>query len=182
MNKLFWIDMEMTGLDVETNRILEIAVIITDERLHIIDRFQAVVRTPQTLLDQMDEWNTRTHGASGLTKEAVNGKFIQEIENDLRSFADRHFRDKKIMLCGSSLSLDKVFIEKYMPSFAEQLHYRIVDVSSWKAIFQDYLGLRFPRGENHRAMADIEESLRELKLYLSHIDATKLPDVNSLNL
>ena len=182
MNKLFWIDMEMTGLDVETCRILEIAVIITDERLHIIDRFHAIVRTPQKALDDMDEWNTRTHGASGLTREALNGKFIQEIENDLRSFADRHFRDKKIMLCGSSLSLDKVFLEKYMPTFAKQLHYRIVDISSWKAIFQNFLDLRFPRGENHRAMDDIEESLRELKLYLSHIDAAKLPDVKNLNL
>ncbi|EDM27234.1 oligoribonuclease [Lentisphaera araneosa HTCC2155] len=182
MNKLFWIDMEMTGLDPDENRILEIAILITDHKLDIIDRFHAVIRTPKAILDGMDEWNTRTHTSNGLVKEAVNGRFIQEVEIDLLNLADKHFANKQIFLCGSSLSLDRMFIEKFMPSFAKKLHYRIVDVSSWKAIFQTFLDLRFHKQDAHRAMNDIEESLRELKLYLSYIDSDKLPEVLNLNL
>ncbi|MDD7985423.1 oligoribonuclease [Lentisphaera marina] len=182
MSKLFWIDMEMTGLDLETNRILEIAILITDHKLDIIDRFQAVIRTPQSIIDGMDEWNTRTHTANGLAKEAINGRFIQEVEIDLLKLADKHFSNKQIFLCGSSLSLDRMFIEKFMPSFAKKLHYRIVDVSSWKAIFQTFLDLRFHKQDAHRAMNDIEESIRELKLYLSYIDSEKLPEVLNLSL
>ena len=182
MSKLFWIDMEMTGLDPDENRILEIAILITDHKLDIIDRFHAVIRTPQAVLDGMDEWNTRTHTANGLVKEAINGRFIQEVEIDLLNLADKHFANKQIFLCGSSLSLDRMFIEKFMPSFAKKLHYRIVDVSSWKAIFQTFLDLRFHKQDAHRAMNDIEESLRELKLYLSYIDSDKLPEVLNLNL
>ena len=182
MKRLLWIDMEMTGLDPLENRILEIAILITDEKLHIIDRFQAVVRTPQSVLDNMDDWNTKTHSANGLIKEAVRGRFIQEIEVDLMTLANKHFPDKKIFLCGSSLSLDRQFIDKYLPNFAKHLHYRIVDVSSWKAIFQDYLDYKYQKKDGHRAMDDIEESLRELKFYLSFIDQNKLPFVNNLNL
>ncbi|WDE95690.1 oligoribonuclease [Lentisphaera profundi] len=182
MSKLFWIDMEMTGLELETNRILEVAILITDHRLDIIDRFQAVIRTPQSLLDSMDEWNTRTHKGNGLAKESLNGRFIQEVELDLLTLVEKHFQSKQVFLCGSSLSLDRMFIDKYLPNFAKKVHYRIVDVSSWKAIFQDFLDLRFHKQDSHRAMSDIEESIRELKLYLSYIDSKKLPEVLNLHL
>ena len=182
MKRLLWIDMEMTGLDPQVNRILEIAILITDDKLKVIDRFQAVIRTPQSVLDQMDDWNQRTHGENGLIKEAARGRFIQEVEVDLLTLADKHFSNKQIFLCGSSLTLDREFINKYLPNFAKKLHYRIVDVSSWKAIFQDYLGYKYQKKDGHRAMDDIEESLRELKFYLSFIDANKLSDVKKLGL
>ena len=172
----------MTGLDPETNRILEIAILITDSKLDIVDRFHAVVRTPQSLLDQMDDWNTRTHTHNGLIKEAPRGRFIQEIEVDLLKLADKHFPGKQIFLCGSSLALDRAYIDKYLPAFAKKLHYRIVDVSSWKAVFQLFLDIRYQKNETHRAMGDIEESLRELKMYLSYFDKEKLPQLLNLNL
>ena len=182
MSKLLWIDMEMTGLDPEINRILEIAILITDSKLNIIDRFHAVIRTPQSLLDQMDDWNTRTHTNNGLVKEAPRGRFIQEVEVDLLKLADKHFQGKQIFLCGSSLALDRIFIDKYLPAFSKKLHYRIVDVSSWKAIFQLFMDIRYQKNESHRAMGDIEESLRELKMYLSYFDKEKLPQILDLNL
>ena len=174
MKKIFWLDMEMTGLDVEANRIIEVAVIVTDMNLQFIDKYEAVVRQPQSFLDQMDEWNTRTHGESGLTNRVKTGQPQSEIEMQLISLADKHFGNERIILAGSSISQDKLFIERHMKRFAQRLHFRIIDVSSMKAIFQWRYKVKFQRGKNHRALLDVEESINELKLYLSFLDQKKI--------
>ena len=174
MNKFFFIDMEMTGLDVETNRIIEVAVIVTDINLKELERYQAVIRQPQQFIDDMDEWNVNTHTESGLIKEISRGRLQQEVEMDLVKLVKKHFGNQRVMLSGNSISQDKLFIEKYMPRFAKQLHYRIIDISSMKAVYQYVLGVKFQKGHTHRAMDDVEKSIEELTLYLSFIDEAKL--------
>mgnify|MGYP000619195043 CR=1 FL=1 len=174
MKYMFWIDLEMTGLDVEKNRIIEVAVIVTNVHLEYVEKYQAVVRQPQAFLDQMDDWNVGTHGESGLTREVPRGKHPREVEGDLENLMVKYFPNKRVMLAGNSVGHDKLFLDAYMPKVAKLLHYRIIDISSMKAIFQSRYDVRFKRGENHRAMADIEESINELKLYLSFLDPSKI--------
>ncbi|MCM8531459.1 MAG: oligoribonuclease [Lentisphaeraceae bacterium] len=174
MKKFFFIDMEMTGLDIDSNRIIEVAVIITDIQLREIERYQAVIRQPQTFIDAMDEWNVNTHTESGLIHEIQRGRLQQEVEMDLVNLVKKHFGNYRVMLSGNSISQDKLFIEKYMKRFAKHLHYRIIDISSMKAVYQYVLGVRFQKGHTHRAMDDVEKSIEELKLYLSFMDERKL--------
>ena len=166
--------MEMTGLDVEKNRIIEVAVIVTDINLKELERYQAVVRQPQSFIDAMDEWNVNTHTESGLITEISRGRLQQEVEMDLINLVKKHFGNRRVMLSGNSITQDKLFIEKYMPRFAKSLHYRIIDISSMKAIYQHVLGVKFLKGHTHRAMDDVEKSIEELSLYLSFIDERKL--------
>lgn len=174
MKKIFWLDMEMTGLDVTANRIIEVAVIVTDMNLQVVDKYEAVIKQPQEFLDQMDEWNTRTHGESGLTHRVRLGQPQFEVEMQLMALAEKHFGNDRIILAGSSISQDKLFIEKHMKKLATRLHFRIIDVSSMKAIFQWRYDVKFKRGKNHRALMDVEESIEELKLYLSFLDQSKM--------
>jgi oligoribonuclease len=174
MNKLFFIDMEMTGLDVETNRIIEVAIVITDLKLQPLDRYQAVINQPKSFIEAMDDWNVKTHTASGLIKELSRGKHQMEVEMEIISLLKKHFPDQRVMLTGNSISQDKLFIERYMKKLAELLHYRIIDISSMKAVYQYMLGLRFQKGNTHRAMDDVEKSIEELKFYLGFIDIQKL--------
>ena len=181
MNKFFFIDMEMTGLDVDTNRIIEVAVIVTDLEFHELERYQAIIRQPQEFIDAMDEWNVNTHTESGLITEISRGRLQQEVEMDLCNLAKRHFGHQRVMLTGNSISQDKLFIEKYMKRFAKQLHYRIIDISSMKAVYQSIFGIRFQKGHTHRAMDDVEKSIEELKLYVSMMDERKLAAYQPLN-
>ena len=174
MKKLFFLDMEMTGLDVTKNRIIEVAIIITDLELRELDRYQAVIRQPQEFIDQMDDWNVTTHTKSGLIHEISRGRLQIEVEMEIVNLLKRHFKGVRVMLTGNSISQDKLFIETYMKRFAKHLHYRIIDISSMKAVFQSMLGIKFQKGDTHRAMDDVEKSIEELKFYLSFIDVNKL--------
>lgn len=176
MKKLFFLDMEMTGLDVTENRIIEVAIIITDLELKELERYQAVIKQPQEFIDQMDEWNVTTHTKSGLINEVARGRLQLEVEMEIISLLKRHFKGVRVMLTGNSISQDKLFIETYMKRFAKHLHYRIIDISSMKAVFQSMLGIRFQKGDTHRAMDDVEKSIEELRFYLSFIDYNKLDE------
>ena len=180
MKKLFFVDLEMTGLDVETNRIIEVAVLITDLKFNILERYTRVISCPRDFIDKMDAWNRDTHSKSGLINEIPRGKNLAEVEMEMGNLAKRHFPDEKIILCGNSISLDKQFLQKYMPRFSQHLHYRIIDISSFKAIFQWVLDVRFGRGETHRALDDAEQALTELKLYLSLLDRAKVPALTQI--
>lgn len=172
MNKkrLFWVDLEMSGLDEIKERILEVAVVITDLDFNPLDEFHRIVYQPQEVLDGMDEWNTRTHGESGLTAAVPNGTPIEQVESELLVLCDKHYKSgERIVLCGNSVGNDKRFLDRYMPELAKRLHYRIIDVSSFKEIFREKYGVKFEKGNAHRAVDDIHESIRELKLYLSHV-------------
>lgn len=174
MNKFFFLDMEMTGLDVTENRIIEVAVIITDLKFMELARYQAVINQPQRFTDQMDDWNVATHTESGLIKEITRGRPQPEVEMELMALAKKHFPRQRIMLTGNSISQDKLFIDTYMKRFADLLHYRIIDISSMKAVYQHVCGIKFHKGTTHRAMDDVEKSIEELKLYVSLMDENKI--------
>jgi oligoribonuclease len=162
-----WIDMEMTGLDEKVDVILEIALMVTDLEFNQIDYYHQVIYQPQQILDHMDDWCKKTHGKSGLTESVKNGKNLDVAEKEVCAFVSKYFKKERAILCGNSIHQDRKFIDQYMKDFAKLLHYRIVDVSSFKEIFRRKYGQEFKKGKDtHRAMDDIHESINELKQYL----------------
>ncbi|MBY0472019.1 oligoribonuclease [bacterium] len=172
MKHLFWIDLEMTGLDEMTDQILEVAVMITDLNFKVVDQYHRVVFQPQEVIDSMNDWCKKTHGESGLTALIPSGTPLAQVEAELVKLAAKNFGGEKdkIVLCGNSVGNDKRFIDRYMPTFAKKLHYRLIDVSSYKEIFRDKYSITFEKKNAHRAIDDIAESIRELEFYLSFMN------------
>jgi oligoribonuclease len=169
---LIWIDMEMSGLDPERCEILEIACIVTDGDLNELgEGTDIVVNQPDPVLDAMDEWCTRHHGQSGLTAAVkastvgVRGAELQTLDF-LRQLTNKG----QSPLCGSSVSHDRRFIDRYMPDLSAWLHYRTVDVSTVKELVKRWCpDLAIPQKKNaHRALDDIRESIEELRFYREH--------------
>ncbi|PWU16979.1 MAG: oligoribonuclease [Bdellovibrio sp.] len=174
--RLFWIDMEMTGLDVRKEVIIECAALITDFDFRILDQYEAIVKQPQTYLDAMDDWNKKHHKESGLTGKVPSGYEPEDVEKDLIRLAEKHFpKDEgKPILAGNSVTQDRLFIDKYFTRFSSLLHYRMLDVSSWKIIFNSRYGLKYEKQNAHRALDDIRESVSELQFYVSHVRAPEV--------
>ncbi|MCK6599164.1 MAG: oligoribonuclease [Bdellovibrionaceae bacterium] len=172
MSLLFWLDMEMTGLDVEKEVIIEVAAIITDYNFKEISTYEAVVKQPQNYLDSMDEWNKTHHTDSGLLHKIPFGKDPRVVEKELINLITQFFPDpkNKPMLAGNSIAQDRLFIDKYFKDFSHKLHYRMLDVSSWKIMFVNKLKKEFKKKNQHRALDDIRESIGELKFYMGFIN------------
>jgi oligoribonuclease len=168
MDRLFWIDLEMTGLDVEKEVVIEAAAIVTDIQLVELDTYETVVRQPQSYLDAMDAWNTEHHGHSGLTAKVPTGREPSLVEDDLIALVAKHFTAPAV-IAGNSIAQDRLFINRYFPRFAAKLHYRMVDVTSWKVMLEARFGLRFEKKKAHRALDDIRESLGEMRFYLEQV-------------
>lgn len=171
MFKLLWTDMEMTGLDVAKEVVIEVAAIITNVKLEPLDQYHSVVQQPQSYLDAMDAWNKKHHGESGLTALVPTGKAPELVETELLALIDKHFEPKdKIILAGNSIFQDRLFIDKYFQKIAKRLHYRMVDVSAFKVVFNNFYQISYTKPQSqHRATADIEQSINELKKYLSYV-------------
>lgn len=170
MKRMFWMDLEMTGLDPEVCTIIEVAVVVTDLRLQCLEEYTQVVFQPPEALAVMDEWCVKTHGDSGLTADIPHGKALAEVERELLAMVDRHCSaNVRVVLCGNSIHQDRRFIDRYMPHFAARLHYRMVDVSSFKEVFRSCYGVQWEKGNNHRALQDTHESIRELAAYLRYV-------------
>ncbi len=169
MTKLFWIDLEMTGLDVEKEVVIEVGAIITNLRLEPIEQYNTVVKQPQKYLDTMDDWNMKHHGDSGLLALIPSGRSPDVVEGDLIDLLDTHFANEKTVLCGNSIMQDRIFINKYFKKFAERLHYRMLDVTSWKIVFQTFFDKKYDKKSTHRATDDIQESIEEFRFYLNQI-------------
>lgn len=169
MKKLFWIDMEMTGLDVEKEVVLEVAAIVTDLEFNELEVYHSVVKQPQEFLDRMDDWNKQHHGASGLTKAVLNGREPGLVEEDLLKMVAGHFVAEPVVIAGNSIGQDRLFINKYFPRLAAKLHYRMLDVTSWKVILSERYGVKYAKQNAHRAVDDIRESIAEMKHYLSFV-------------
>lgn len=168
--RLLWIDLEMTGLDDHIHHILEVAAVVTDMDFNIEEELQRVVFQPPEVLALMDEWCVKTHGASGLTARVPQGTPLAQVEADLVGLLDRHFKkDFRIVLCGNSIGNDRRFIDRYLPRVASHLHYRMIDVSSFKEIFREKYGVQVKKENKHRAVDDIRASIEELKTYLSYV-------------
>ncbi len=170
MSKFFWIDLEMTGLDVKKDRILEVAAIVTDLQFNTLETYESVVWQSPEVIAGMNAWCQKTHRESGLVDRIPHGKPLGEVEADLLALIHRHFAaDERIVLAGNSVSNDQAFLLEYCRKFAERLHYRVIDVSSFKQVFKSCYGVKVNKTNKHRAIDDILESIAELKHYLSFI-------------
>ena len=174
MKKMFWVDLEMTGLDEQVDKILEVAVIVTDLNFEVIETYHRVVFQPKEVLDNMNDWCKTTHGKSGLTAAVATGTPLETVEKELIALGQRHFTQEKIVLCGNSVGNDQRFILKHLPDFSKKVHYRVVDVTSFKEVFRSKWDVNVSKAEGHRALDDILESIGELKAYLSFVDAERV--------
>jgi len=168
--QLIWLDLEMTGLDVEKNTIIEIATIITDNNLNIIAKGpDIIIHQPQSALDIMDEWNTSHHGASGLTKAVQESKIsLEQAEKQTLDFLKQYLKPNEAPLCGNSVHMDRFFLHRYMPTLHAFFHYRNIDVSTVKELafrWAPEIAKKLQKLSGHRAMADIEDSINELRFY-----------------
>lgn len=169
--RLVWIDLEMTGLSLELDEIVEIAAIVTESDLTEIDSgISLVVRPSQSALDNMDDYVTNMHTESGLITEIPDGISLNDAQSQVLDYIKSHIpENNKGHLAGSSVYVDRGFLAKYMPEIDQHLHYRLIDVSSIKELTRRwYPKVYFNSPEktgNHRALADIRESIAELRYY-----------------
>ncbi|MEX2476510.1 oligoribonuclease [Marinobacter sp.] len=170
VNNLVWIDLEMTGLDPEKEKIIEMAAIVTDSELNLVAEGPVIaIHQPDSLLSAMDEWCTRTHGESGLTQRVKDSKVSeQEAEQATIEFLKQHVEPGKSPLCGNSIGQDRRFLVKYMPELEDFFHYRNLDVSTIKELARrwrpDVLAGVKKKG-SHLALDDIRDSINELRHY-----------------
>jgi len=172
-NYLVWIDLEMTGLDPEKERIIEIATIVTDSELNTIEEGPVIaVHQSDNLLSSMDEWCTRTHGESGLTQRVRDSR-ISEIDAEQQTveFLQRYLEPGQSPLCGNSIGQDRRFLVKYMPELEAFFHYRNLDVSTVKELARRWRpevldGVQ--KKGSHLALDDIRDSINELRHYREH--------------
>ena len=170
MKRFFWVDLEMTGLDDEKDQIIEVAIIIIDVDFKPLEELHRVVFQPQSSLDRMDDWCKKTHGESGLTTAVASGVPLLTVEKEILQLIERHYGPQdRIVLAGNSVGNDKRFIDRYMPLVAKRLHYRLIDISSFKEIFKNKYNVTFEKRNSHRALDDILESIRELQHYLAFV-------------
>ncbi|MBC6468825.1 oligoribonuclease [Actinomadura alba] len=168
---LVWIDCEMTGLDLRNDALIEIAALVTDGELNILDEgIDLVIKPPEESIAQMSKVVRDMHTASGLLKALPGGITVAEAEDLVLRYIRSHVPDaKKAPLCGNSIATDRSFLARDMPALDEHLHYRMVDVSSIKELARRwYPRVYFASPEKkggHRALADITESIRELRYY-----------------
>lgn len=172
-NALVWLDMEMTGLNPDNDRIIELAMVITNSNLEVIAEAPTwVVHQPDEVLNGMDEWNRNTHSRSGLT-DRVKASIMTDadVEQQALEFVRRHVPVRTSPMCGNSICQDRRFMARYMPTLETFFHYRNLDVSTLKELckrWQPEIYKGFKKKSKHTAMADIYESIDEMKYYREH--------------
>ncbi|XP_061406838.1 oligoribonuclease, mitochondrial [Lethenteron reissneri] len=174
-SRVVWVDLEMTGLDIDKDQIIEIACVITDSNLNIIAQGPSlIIHQPDELLDGMSTWCKEHHGRSGLTK-AVRESVVslQMAEYEVLSFVRQHTPPGVCPLAGNSVHADKKFLDKFMPQFMRHLHYRIIDVSTIKELCMRWYPEEYEKTPKkkatHRAVEDINESIKELQFYRGNV-------------
>lgn len=174
-DRLVWIDCEMTGLDLRNDALIEIAALVTDGELNIIDEgIDVVIKPPAEAIAQMNEVVRTMHTTSGLLEALPDGLPLAEAENLVLNYLRAHVPDaKKAPLCGNSIATDRSFLARDMPALDSHLHYRMVDVSSIKELARRWYPRAYfaspEKNGGHRALADITESIRELRYYRSAV-------------
>lgn len=170
---LIWIDLEMTGLEPEQDRIIEIATIVTDAHLNIIAEGPVfAISQPKELIDGMDAWNTKQHNHSGLVKRVLESKVSElDAEQATIKFLNQYLDKGKSPMCGNSICQDRRFLYKYMPELASFFHYRNLDVSTLKELVARWspkLLSGLVKDSKHLALDDIKDSIDELVYYRTH--------------
>lgn len=171
IGNLVWLDLEMTGLIIATDVILEIATVITDKDLNVIAEGPSlVIHQPEEKLAAMGKWCQDQHGKTGLIKDVRNSTVtLQEAEEQIAAFIKQHCAPSTGILSGNTVWQDRVFLDKYMPLISTYLHYRIIDVTSVKELvkrwYPDNKNIEFKKSDRHRALSDVYESIAELQHY-----------------
>ncbi len=172
---MVWVDLEMSGLDPERDRILEVAVLLTDGELEVqVEGPELVLHQPEEVLATMDAWNREHHAASGLL-DRVRASELDEraAEQEVLDFLGRWLEPEQAPLAGNSVHQDRAFLARWMPGVHRFLHYRHVDVSTLKELverwYPEVASARPPKARSHRAMQDIHESIRELRFYRERV-------------
>jgi oligoribonuclease len=169
LNKFFFVDLETTGLDSRECSILEVAVVITDNKLNVLEEYSTPILPYYEKQTEMSEWCKITHTQSGLLQECANkGISIDGAQKELQKLKRKHWPVNKPPIAGSSVHFDKRFIDDHMPAFSKELSHRIIDVSSFMGALDLYYGFKLPLQPEpaHRALADIKQSIMYLKMYL----------------
>lgn len=174
--KLLWIDLEMTGLDPVEDRIMEVAAIATDWDFNEVATYEAVIKVGPRLVEQRmnigkDFWDANPEVRDALVRQNVEkGRSTRIIENELLAFANKNFEEnERILLAGNSIHQDRKFIDNEWPRLSETLHYRMLDVSAWKVVFDGKYKKKFAKRGAHRALDDIRGSIEELEYYLKKV-------------
>ena len=172
-NNLIWIDMEMTGLQPDSDRIIEIATLVTDPQLNVIATGPVlVVHQPGEVLDAMDSWNKSTHAKTGLIERVRASTLIEsEVERQALEFVAAHVPANTSPMCGNSICQDRRFLARWMPRLESHFHYRNLDVSTLKELVRRWKPelKAFSKEGKHEALADILESIEELKFYRKNV-------------
>jgi oligoribonuclease len=170
-DRLVWIDCEMTGLDLERDALIEIACLVTDGALETLgEGLDLVIKPPPEALDQMEDVVREMHTSSGLLAELAAGVTLAEAQDQVLSYVRKYISEpRRVPLAGNSIATDRVFIARDMPELDAFLHYRMVDVSSIKELARRWYPRAYfaspPKRGGHRALADITESIQELRYY-----------------
>ena len=173
-NHLIWIDMEMSGLDPDSDRILEVALVVTDSALNTVAEGPVlVVRQPDAVLASMDDWNRSTHAKSGLTEKVKAATLTEaQAESRLLAFLAEHVPAKASPMCGNSVHQDRRFLARHMPALEAHFLYRNLDVSTLKELAKRWkpeIMAGLVKHGKHEALADVYESIAELKYYREHL-------------
>jgi len=171
-HNLVWVDMEMTGLIPEVDRVIEIATIVTDSHLSVLAEGPVIaIKQPDAALEAMDEWNTRTHSASGLVERVRLSAVSEQMASDMTlNFLTEWVPEGMSPMCGNSICQDRRFMARHMPDLEKYFHYRNLDVSTLKILAQRWRPdlPDLPKHGAHQALADIRESIEELRHYRTH--------------
>lgn len=180
--RLLWVDLEMTGLDPIEDRILEVAVIVTDWDFKEIAKYEAAVLVGPRLVEKRmlkssaaEFWNSIPETRDALIKQnKEHGRSARTVENEILAFIDEHFdKEVPVLLAGNSIHQDRKFIDHEWPRISKRLHYRMLDVSAWKVVFEGKFSKKFAKREAHRALDDIRGSIEELQYYLKKMKNVK---------
>jgi oligoribonuclease len=177
-NHLIWIDMEMSGLKPEEDRIIEVAIVITDSQLNAVAEAPVlVVHQVDAVLDGMDSWNKSTHAKSGLIDKVKASALLDvDVENKLLAFLQQYVPERESPMCGNSICQDRRFLARWMPKLEAYFHYRNLDVSTLKELAKRWkpeIAAGLVKHGKHEALADVYESIEELKYYRDNF--IKLP-------
>lgn len=170
---MLWMDLEMTGLEPELDRILEVAVLATDWDFRETARYEAVVHVEADYVQERmanQFWDNYPEVRKALQEQNKSGKRPEVVEKELIEFIEQYFDgEEPVILAGNSIHQDRKFIDREWPELAKKLHYRMLDVSAWKVVFNGKYRKKFAKPETHRALEDIKGSIQELKYYLKKV-------------
>lgn len=165
--KLLWVDLEMTGLDVDNHVIIEVAALVTDWNFKTLGSYSAVIFQEDDVIEKSNPWALDQHTKSGLLDSVrQQGKPEKEVTEALTTLIQSQFGSEPAVLAGNSIHNDRAFIRKWWPEVDQLLHYRMLDVSAWKLIMQGKYGVTFDKLDTHLAADDIQASIAELEYYL----------------